>query len=75
MNVVDRIKDLNVGNIWREKSYAGRCYGDHLSFCSARIEEVELNSWIFQDYIEKINGTIEDARKGAKDVGRLLESK
>ena len=43
--------------------------------CSANIGELELNSLIFQDDIAKMNRTIEDARKGAKDVGRLLESK
>ena len=43
--------------------------------CSANIGELELNSLIFQDEIAKMNSTIEDARKGAKDVGRLLESK
>ena len=43
--------------------------------CSANIGEVELNSLIFQDHIAKMNRTMEDARKGAKDVGRLLESK
>ena len=34
-----------------------------------------LNSLIFQDDIAKMNYSMEDARKGAKDVGRLLESK
>ena len=43
--------------------------------CSANIGEVELNSLIFQDNIAKMNRTMEDARKGAKEVGRLLESK
>ena len=42
--------------------------------CSANIGEVELNSLIFQDEITKMNCTLEDARNGAKDVGRLLES-
>ena len=42
---------------------------------SANIGELELNSLIFQDDIAKMNYTMEDARKGAKDVGRLLESK
>ena len=42
--------------------------------CSANIGEVELNSLIFQDDIAKMNRTMEDARKFAKDVGRLLES-
>ena len=36
---------------------------------------MELNSLIFQDNIAKMNFTLEDARKGAKDVGRMLESK
>ena len=36
---------------------------------------MKLNSLIFQDDIAKINFTLEDARKGAKDVGRMLESK
>ena len=43
--------------------------------CSANIGEVKLNSLIFQDDIAKMNRTMEDARKGAKDVGQLLESK
>ena len=43
--------------------------------CSARIGELELNSLIFQDNIAKMNYTMEDSRKGARDVGRLLESK
>ena len=43
--------------------------------CSANIGELELNSLIFQDDIAKMNRTMEDARKGAKDVGQLLESK
>ena len=34
-----------------------------------------MNSLIFQDNIAKMNRTLEDARKGAKDVGRMLESK
>ena len=42
--------------------------------CSANIREVELNSLIFWDNIAKMNRTMEDARKGAKDDGRLLES-
>ena len=42
--------------------------------CSANIGEVELNSLIFQDDIAKMNRSMEDARKGAKDIGRLLES-
>ena len=43
--------------------------------CSANIGEVELNSFIFQDDIAKMNRTLEDARKNANDIGRLLESK
>ena len=43
--------------------------------CSTNIGEVELNSLIFQDDNAKINHTMDDARKGAKDFGRLLESK
>ena len=43
--------------------------------CSANIGEVELNSLICQNNIAKMIRTIEDARKGAKDVVRLLESK
>ena len=43
--------------------------------CSANIGELELNSLIFQDDIAKMNRTMEDARKGAKEVGRILESK
>ena len=35
---------------------------------------IELNSLIVQDDIAKINFPLEDARKGAKDVGRMLES-
>ena len=42
---------------------------------SANIGELELNSLIFQDDIAKMNYTMEDARKGAIDVSRLLESK
>ena len=42
---------------------------------SANIGELELNSLIFQDNIAKMNRTLEDARKGARDVGRMLESK
>ena len=30
---------------------------------------------IFQDDIAKLNFTLEDAKKGARDVGRMLESK
>ena len=37
--------------------------------------DMELNSLIFQDDIAKMNFTLEDARKGAKDVVRMLESK
>ena len=40
--------------------------------CTANIE---LSSLIFQNGIAKKNRTIKDARKGAKDVGRLLECK
>ena len=42
---------------------------------SSNIGELELNSLIFQDDIAKMNRTLEDARKGARDVGRMLESK
>ena len=42
---------------------------------SANIGELELNSLIFQDDIAKMNYTLEDARKGARDVGRMLELK
>ena len=34
-----------------------------------------LNSLIFYDDIDKMNCTLEDAWKGANDVGRMLESK
>ena len=53
--------------MWVEKITRG--------ICSANIGELELNSLIFQDDIAKMNRTMEDARKGATDVGRLLESK
>ena len=33
------------------------------------------NCLIFQDDIAKMNESLENARKGAKDIGRLLESK
>ena len=42
---------------------------------SANIGGVELNSLTYQEDITKMNPTLEDARKDAKDVGRLLESK
>ena len=42
---------------------------------TANIGNMPLNSLIFQDDIAKMNRTLEDARKGAKDVGRMLESK
>ena len=42
---------------------------------TTNIGDMELNSLIFQDDIAKMNFTLEDARKGAKDVGRMLESK
>merc|ERR1712128_109211 len=43
--------------------------------CTARIGELELNALIFQDDIAKMNYSMEQTRKGATDVGRLLESK
>ena len=43
--------------------------------CTAKIGELELNSMIFQDDIAKMNYSMEDTRRGATDVGRLLESK
>ena len=46
-----------------------------MGICSANIGEIEVNSLMFQDDIAKMNRTLEDVRKGAKDVGRLLESK
>ena len=42
---------------------------------TARIGEMKLNSLIFQDDIAKMNFKLEDARKGAEDLGRMLESK
>ena len=36
---------------------------------------MELISMIFQDNIAKMNFTLEDARKGARDVGRMMELK
>ena len=42
---------------------------------SANIGNMPLNCLIFQDDIAKMNYTMEDSRKGARDVGRLLESK
>ena len=42
--------------------------------CLANIGEVKLNSLIFQDNIAMMNRTLEDGRKGKKDIGRLLES-
>ena len=39
---------------------------------SANIENMPLNCLIFQDDIAKINRTLDDARKGAKDIGRML---
>ena len=42
---------------------------------TAKIGNMELNSLIFQDDIAKMNFTLEDARKGARDVGQMLESK
>ena len=41
--------------------------------CSANIGELDLDSLIFQDDIAKMNHTMEDARKGGKDVSRLLD--
>ena len=43
--------------------------------CTARIGELELNALIFQDDIAKMNRTLEDARRGARGVRRMLESK
>ena len=42
---------------------------------SANIGNMPLNCLIFQDNIAKMNRTLEDARKGEKDNGRMLESK
>ena len=42
---------------------------------TAKIGNMELKSLIFQDDIAKMNFTLEDARKGARDVGRMLECK
>ena len=42
---------------------------------TAKIGKLELKSLIVQEDIAKMNFTLEDARKGAKDVGRMLESK
>ena len=39
------------------------------------IGEIELNSLNFKDYIAKMNRMLEDAKKGSKDVGTLVESK
>ena len=38
---------------------------------TANIGNMPLNSLIFQDDIAKMNYTLEDARKGARDVGRM----
>ena len=38
---------------------------------SANIVNMPLNCLIFQDDIAKINRTLEDAMKGAKDIGRI----
>ena len=42
---------------------------------TANIGNMPLNCLIFQDDIAKMNLTLEDARKGARDIGRMLESK
>ena len=42
---------------------------------SVNIGNMRLNCLIFQDDIAKMNQTMADARKGAKDIGRMLESK
>ena len=42
---------------------------------SANIGNMPLNCLIFQDDIAKMNYSMEDTRRGATDVGRLLESK
>ena len=39
---------------------------------TANIGNMPLNSLIFQDDIAKMNYTLEDARKGARDVGRMM---
>ena len=41
---------------------------------SANIGNMPLNCLIFQDNIAKMNWSMADARKGAKDIGRMLES-
>ena len=60
--------DLNIGCA---------CAVDRITrgICLANIGEVEIDSLIFQADIAKMNRMLEDTRKGAKDVGRLLESK
>ena len=42
---------------------------------SDNIGNMPINCLIFQNDFTKINRTMEDARKGAKDIGRMLESK
>ena len=42
---------------------------------SANIGNMPLNCLIFEDNIAEINPTLDDARKGAKDIVRMLESK
>ena len=42
---------------------------------TAKTGNMELNSLNFQDNIAKMNFTLEDARKGAREVGRMLEWK
>ena len=41
---------------------------------TANIGKMSINSLIFQNDIAKMNYTLEDARKGARDVGWMLES-
>ena len=42
---------------------------------TAKIGDMSLNCSIFQDDIAKMIESLENARKGAKDIGMLLESK
>ena len=42
---------------------------------TANIGNLKLNSLIFQDDIARMNSTMDQARQGAQDIGRLLESK
>ena len=41
---------------------------------TAHIGGMQLNSLIFQDDIARMNSSLAQARKGAQDIGRLLES-